>query len=182
MSFLQTDWFLPHYHLGLTYEAGKSEDDALKEYTAALNLNDKSSAIYARLGLLFLSQKKYSDCEKLMPTLLKSFPKHPLRSQWTYLYAAIPIFKKDWKKAIQEQKAALESERGLAPQLHGVDAEHAGQLVDLHDLLFGCSMVQRVFDVLPQSGLIEVGGRGVDRYVDQLLHFGLERPVLPRHA
>jgi len=26
----------------------------------------------------------------------------------TYLYASIPIFKKDWKKAIQEQKMALD--------------------------------------------------------------------------
>jgi tetratricopeptide (TPR) repeat protein len=57
---LQNDWFLPHYHLALTYEAGKSEDDALREYTAALNLNDKNAAIYARMGLLYLSQKKYT--------------------------------------------------------------------------------------------------------------------------
>ena len=45
----------------------------------------------------------------------------PLRSQWTYLYASIPIFQKDWKKAIQEQKMALEFERGFAPRVHGVD-------------------------------------------------------------
>ncbi|HZS46280.1 MAG TPA: caspase family protein [Blastocatellia bacterium] len=57
---LQGDWFLPHYNLGLTYEAGKSEDDAIREYTAALSLNDKQPAIFARLGLLYLGQKKYS--------------------------------------------------------------------------------------------------------------------------
>jgi TolA-binding protein len=89
---------------------------------------------FHRIACIYFEQKKYDDCERLMPTLLKQFPKHPLRSQWTYLYAAIPIFKKDWKKAIQEQKVALENERGLAPQLHGVDAEQLKQTAEFRIL------------------------------------------------
>jgi TolA-binding protein len=104
-----------------------------------------------RIACIYFQQKKYAECEKLMPTLLKEFPKHPLRSQWTYLYAAIPIFKKDWKKAIQEQKMTLESTRGLAPQLHGVDAEQLRQTADFrilwaHLLLNDFSGTRRLAD------------------------------------
>jgi TolA-binding protein len=87
-----------------------------------------------RIACIYFDQKKYTECEKLMPKLLKEFPKHPLRSQWTYLYAAIPIFKKDWRKAITEQKSALENERGLAPQLHGIDAEQLRQTAEFRIL------------------------------------------------
>ena len=89
-----------------------------------------------RIACIYFEQQKYTECEQLMPVLLKEFPKHPLRSQWTYLYAAIPIFKKDWKQAIKEQKgvAALEIERGLAPQLHGVDAEQLRQTAEFRIL------------------------------------------------
>ena len=76
-----------------------------------------------RRGCLFFEEKNYAEADKIFTSLLKEYPKHPLRSQWTYLYASIPIFEKDWKKAIQEQKMALEFERGLAPRIHGVD-EH----------------------------------------------------------
>jgi TolA-binding protein len=74
-----------------------------------------------RRGCLFFEQKNYDEADKIFVSLLKEYPKHPLRSQWTYLYASIPIFEKDWKKAIQEQKMALEFHRGLAPRAHGVD-------------------------------------------------------------
>jgi len=76
-----------------------------------------------RRGCLFFEQKNYEEADKIFTSLLKEYPKHFLRSQWTYLYASIPIFKKDWKKAIQEQKMTLEFQRGLAPRAHGVD-EH----------------------------------------------------------
>jgi len=75
-----------------------------------------------RRACLFFEQKNFDDCEKTLLALLKEYPKHPLRSHWSYLYASVPIFQKDWKKAIQEQKMALEFERGLAPRAHGVDA------------------------------------------------------------
>ena len=74
-----------------------------------------------RRACLFFEQKNFTECEKILTDLLKEYPNHPLRSQWSYLYASVPIFQKDWKKAIQEQKMALEFERGLAPRLHGVD-------------------------------------------------------------
>jgi len=74
-----------------------------------------------RRGCLFFEQKNFAEADKIFTSLLKEYPKHPLRSQWTYLYASIPIFQKDWKKAIQEQKLALEFQRGLAPRIHGVD-------------------------------------------------------------
>ncbi len=74
-----------------------------------------------RQACLFFQEKKYDESEKILVNLLKQSPNHPLRTEWTYLYASIPIFKRDWKKSISEQKAALEDERGLAPRLHGVD-------------------------------------------------------------
>src|SRR5258708_1252887 len=64
-----------------------------------------------RIACIYFEQKQYEDCEKLMPTLLKEFPKHPLRSQWTYLYAAIPIFNNDSQNAIQQHKTTLASKR-----------------------------------------------------------------------
>lgn len=74
-----------------------------------------------RRACLYFEQKNFDECEKILTALLKEYPRHLLRSQWTYLFASIPIFQKDWKKAIQEQKMALEMERGLAPRMHGVD-------------------------------------------------------------
>jgi len=44
-----------------------------------------------------------------------------LRSEWTYLYASVPIFRRDWRQAIKENKGAIEFERGLAPRAHGAD-------------------------------------------------------------
>jgi TolA-binding protein len=74
-----------------------------------------------RRACLFFEQKNFDECEKILTDLLKQYPHHSLCPQWTYLYASVPIFKKDWKKAIQEQQMALEMERGLAPRMHGVD-------------------------------------------------------------
>jgi len=77
-------------------------------------------ALHRRACIMFL-QKNYGASEKVFFSLLKEYPTHPLRSQWSYLYASVPIFQKDWKQAIKEQKGALEVERGLAPRAHGVD-------------------------------------------------------------
>src|ERR1035437_4235637 len=77
-----------------------------------------------RRGCLFFEQKNFAEADKIFIALLKEYPKHPLRSQWTYLYASIPIFQKDWKKAIQEQKMALEFPRGLGPRGQGGDANN----------------------------------------------------------
>jgi len=77
-------------------------------------------ALHRRACILF-QQKNFTEAEKIFVNLLKEYPTHPLRSQWSYLYASIPIFQRDWKQAIQEQKASLEFERGLAPRAHGVD-------------------------------------------------------------
>ncbi len=74
-----------------------------------------------RRGCLYFEEKKFNEADEIFTGLLKEYPKHPLRMQWTYIYASIPIFKKDWKKAIQEQKMALEFSRGLAPRIHGAD-------------------------------------------------------------
>jgi TolA-binding protein len=74
-----------------------------------------------RRGCLFFESKNFTEADEIFTSLLKEYPKHQLRTQWTYLYASIPIFKKDWKKAIQEQRMALEFSRGLAPRIHGAD-------------------------------------------------------------
>ncbi len=76
-----------------------------------------------RQGCLYFEEKKFNEADAIFTGLLKEYPKHQLRTQWTYIYASIPIFKKDWKKAIQEQRMALEFSRGLAPRMHGAD-EH----------------------------------------------------------
>lgn len=74
-----------------------------------------------RRACIFFQQKQFGESEKIFLSLLKEYPSHPLRAQWSYLYASVPIFQKDWKQAIKEQKGALEVERGLAPRAHGVD-------------------------------------------------------------
>ncbi len=87
-----------------------------------------------RRACLFFQQENYTEAEKIFTDLLKQYPNHELRTQWTYLYASIPIFKKDWKKAIQEQKMALEFDRGLAPRLYGADANQLRQSADFRIL------------------------------------------------
>ena len=87
-----------------------------------------------RMACIYFQQKKFDDCDKILTDLLKQYPHHPLRTQWTYLYASIPIFNKDWKKAIQEQKMALEFQRGMAPQLHGVDVTQLRQSMEFRIL------------------------------------------------
>jgi len=87
-----------------------------------------------RRACLFFQQENFAEAEKIFTGLLKQYPKHELRTQWTYLYASIPIFKKDWKKAIQEQKMALEFDRGLAPRLYGADEKQLRQSADFRIL------------------------------------------------
>lgn len=87
-----------------------------------------------RRACLFFQQENYDEAEKIFTNLLKQYPTHELRTQWTYLYASIPVFKKDWKKAIQEQKMALEFDRGLAPRLYGADAQQLRQSADFRIL------------------------------------------------
>ena len=45
----------------------------------------------------------------------------------------------------------------------------------------GRAVAEGVLDVQPQAGHVEMGGRGVERDVDELLDLWLERSVRPRH-
>src|SRR5438094_799440 len=60
-----------------------------------------------------------------------------------------------------------------------MDAEDAGELVDLHDLLFRRSVAEGVLDVVAEAGLIEVGGGRVDGDVVQLFDFWRKGAVAP---
>ena len=64
----------------------------------------------------------------------------------------------------------------------GMDPERRGQLEDLHDLLRRRAVAQRLLDVLPDPGHVQVGRRGVDGDVDELLDLRLERAVAPGDA
>jgi hypothetical protein len=60
-----------------------------------------------------------------------------------------------------------------------VDAEHAGDLHHLEDLLQCRAVPDRVLDVQLEPLDVQVGRRSVERYVDELLDLGLERAVVP---
>jgi len=80
----------------------------------------RALALHRRACILF-QQRQFDEAEKIFLALLKEYPKHSLRAEWTYLYASVPIFRKDWREAIRENKGALEFERGFAPRAHGAD-------------------------------------------------------------
>src|SRR3954454_13745753 len=61
----------------------------------------------------------------------------------------------------------------------GVDAQHAGDLHDLEDRLRRGAVPDRVLDVQLEPLDVQVGRRGVERDVDELLYLRLEGAVMP---
>ena len=70
-------------------------------------------ALY-RLACIDFQKKNYTRCELVLQNLLKEYPNHPLRTDWLYLVATIPVYERDWNRTIREADKYTSSSRGAA--------------------------------------------------------------------
>jgi TolA-binding protein len=68
-----------------------------------------------RLACIDFQKKNYTRCELTLQNLLKDFPSHPLRTDWMYLIATIPVYQRDWNRTIKEEGRFASSGKGGTP-------------------------------------------------------------------
>lgn len=68
-----------------------------------------------RLACIDFQKKNYTRCELTLQNLLKDFPSHPLRTDWLYLIATIPVYQRDWNRTIKEEGRFSSGGKGSAP-------------------------------------------------------------------
>jgi tetratricopeptide (TPR) repeat protein len=79
-------------------------------------------ALY-RLACIDFQKKNYTRCELTLQNLLKDFPNHPLRTDWLYLIATIPVYERDWNRTIREEGRFAATGRGVAPAPRSIPSE-----------------------------------------------------------
>src|SRR5882724_341725 len=82
------------YDLAMTFFGPVSRRDA--------PMSLRVLALY-RLSCIDFQKKNYTRCELTLQNLLKDFPNHPLRTDWLYLIATIPVYERDWNRTIREE-------------------------------------------------------------------------------
>ena len=79
-------------------------------------------ALY-RLACIDFQKKNYTRCELTLQNLLKDFPSHPLRRDWMYLIATIPVYERDWNRTIREEGKFANTGHGVAPAPRSIPQE-----------------------------------------------------------
>jgi len=79
-------------------------------------------ALY-RLACIDFQKKNYTRCELTLQNLLKDFPNHPLRTDWLYLIATIPVYERDWQRTIREEGRFAATGHGVAPAPRSIPSE-----------------------------------------------------------
>jgi len=79
-------------------------------------------ALY-RLACIDFQKKNYTRCELTLQNLLKDFPNHPLRTDWLYLIATIPVYERDWNRTIREEGRFAATGHGVAPAPRSIPSE-----------------------------------------------------------
>ena len=79
-------------------------------------------ALY-RLACIDFQKKNYTRCELTLQNLLKDFPSHPLRTDWLYLIATIPVYERDWNRTIREEGRFAATGHGVAPAPRSIPSE-----------------------------------------------------------
>jgi len=102
------------YDLAMTFFGPVSRRDA--------PLNLRVLALY-RLACIDFQKKNYTRCELTLQNLLKDFPDHPLRTDWLYLIATIPVYERDWNRTIREEGKFAASGHGVAPAPRSIPQE-----------------------------------------------------------
>lgn len=102
------------YDLAMTFFGPVSRRDASPELRVL--------ALY-RLACIDFQKKNYSRCELTLQNLLKEFPNHPLRTDWTYLLATIPVYQRDWNRTLKDEGRYTSSGHGVAPGPRSIPPE-----------------------------------------------------------
>lgn len=102
------------FDLAMTFFGPVSRRDALPELRVL--------ALY-RLACIDFQKKNYSRCELTLQNLLKEYPNHGLRTDWTYLLATIPVYQRDWARTLKEETRYTSSGRGVAPGPRSIPPE-----------------------------------------------------------
>ena len=79
-------------------------------------------ALY-RLACIDFQKKNYTRCELTLQNLLKDFPNHPLRTDWLYLIATIPVYERDWNRTIREEGRFAATGHGVAPAPRSIPSD-----------------------------------------------------------
>jgi TolA-binding protein len=102
------------YDLSMTFFGPVSRRDA--------PINLRVLALY-RLSCIDFQKKNYTRCELTLQNLLKDFPNHPLRTDWMYLLATIPVYERDWNRTIKDEGKFSSSGHGVAPAPRSIPQE-----------------------------------------------------------
>jgi tetratricopeptide (TPR) repeat protein len=79
-------------------------------------------ALY-RLACIDFQKKNYTRCELTLQNLLKDFPSHPLRTDWLYLIATIPVYERDWNRTIRDEGRFAATGHGVAPAPRSIPSD-----------------------------------------------------------
>jgi TolA-binding protein len=101
------------YDLAMTFFGPVSRRDA--------PLNLRVLALY-RLACIDFQKKNYTRCELTLQNLLREYGSHPLRTDWMYLLATIPVYERDWNRTIRDE-GKFTSSHGVAPAPKSIPAE-----------------------------------------------------------
>lgn len=102
------------YDLAMTFFGPVSRRDA--------PANLRVMALY-RLACIDFQKKNYTRCELTLQNLLKEYNAHPLRTDWMYLLATIPVYQRDWNRTIRDEGRYTSSGGRVAPAPHSIPAE-----------------------------------------------------------
>jgi TolA-binding protein len=82
------------YDLAMTFFGPVSRRDATPDLRVL--------ALY-RLASIDFQKKNYTRSELTLQNLLREYPNHPLRTDWMYLLATIPVYERDWTRTIRDE-------------------------------------------------------------------------------
>jgi TolA-binding protein len=102
------------YDLAMTFFGPVSRRDA--------PLGLRVLALY-RLACIDFQKKNYTRCELTLQNLLREYPSHPLRTDWMYLLATIPVYERDWNRTIRDEGKFVSGGRGVAPAPKSIPAD-----------------------------------------------------------
>jgi tetratricopeptide (TPR) repeat protein len=102
------------YDLAMTFFGPVSRRDA--------PLNLRVLALY-RLACIDFQKKNYTRCELTLQNLLREYNSHPLRTDWMYLLATIPVYERDWNRTIKDEGKFNSSGHGVAPAPKSIPSE-----------------------------------------------------------
>ncbi len=102
------------YDLAMTFFGPVSRRDA--------PANLRVLALY-RLACIDFQKKNYTRCELTLQNLLKEYPVHPLRTDWLYLVATIPVYQRDWNRTIKEEGRFAAAGKSVAPAPRSIPPE-----------------------------------------------------------